>query len=144
MYVSLPEWCTEVRLALLKKNTNLPKVSKEIGCSYSMVVALISGRIVKGNYLDIAKKINEVLEVQVLPEKPTLPSAEWCAMIRYQLYMHNKMSMDELAEKTGFSRERVSLVANEYSMDEPVIEKINEILNIEVPVVSTGANENYK
>ncbi|MDO4306023.1 MAG: hypothetical protein Q4C77_04250 [Eubacteriales bacterium] len=138
MYVNLTEWCKEVRKALVDKGTNLQSVSEEIGYSYSVVTALLSGRIVKSNYLDIAKKINEVLEVQVLPEKPLLPSDEWCGAVRSKLFVQ-KMNMNQLSKAVGFNRDRVSLVLNGHAMDEPVIEKINEVLNVEVPVASTGA-----
>lgn len=137
MYVSLPEWGKEVRKALVDKGINLQSVSEEIGYSYSVVTALLSGRIVKGNYLDIAQKINESLGVQVLPEKPPLPSNEWCGAVRAQLFVL-KMNMNQLSETAGFNRDRVSLVLNGHAMDEPVIEKINEVLKIKVPVISTG------
>lgn len=75
--VPISEWCKEIRVALARKEMNLQSVADEIGYSYTTITALISGRIVKDNYLDIAKKINEVLEVNVLPEKPQLPSDEW-------------------------------------------------------------------
>ena len=71
--VPISEWCKEIRVALARKEMNLQSVADEIGYSYTTITALISGRIVKDNYLDIAKKINEVLEVNVLPEKPQLP-----------------------------------------------------------------------
>ena len=66
--VPISEWCKEIRVALARKEMNLKSVADEIGYSYTTITALISGRIVKDNYLDIAKKINEVLEVNVLPE----------------------------------------------------------------------------
>ncbi len=138
MYVSLSEWSIEVRSALPKKKMNLQSVSKKIGHSYTVVVALLSGRVVKSNYLDIAKKINEVLDVQVLPEKPPLPSNEWCGEVRAKLYLQ-KMNMIQLSKAVGFNRDRLSLVLNGHAMDEPVIEKINEVLKIEVPVFPTGA-----
>ena len=139
MYVTLQEWCIEVRSALPKKQTNLQKVAEEIGYSYSVVTALLSGRIVKNNYMDIAQKINKVLDVNVLPEKPQLPSAEWCGAVRSKLYVLN-MNMNQLSNHVGFNRDRVSLVLNGHAMDMPVIDKINEVLKVEVPVVSTGAN----
>lgn len=135
MYVSLPEWEKEVRKALIEKEINLQSVSEKIGYSYSVVTALLSGRIVKGNYLDIAKKINEFLGIQVLPEKPQLPSSEWCGAVRAQLFV-SKMNMNQLSKAAGFNRDRVSLVLNGHAMDRPVIEKINEVLGVKVPVVS--------
>ena len=134
MYVSLQEWGMDVKKALISKETNLKSVSEEIGCSYSVVTALLSGRIIKGNYLDIAKKINKTLGIQTLPERPPLPSGKWCGAVRAQLYM-TKMSIGKLSEKAGFNRDRVSLVLNGHAMDKPVIEKINEILRIDEPVV---------
>lgn len=120
--VPISEWCKEIRVALAKKETNLQNVAQEIGYSYTTITALISGRIVKKNYLDIAKKINEVLEVDVLPEKPQLPSDEWCGTVRAKLYM-KKMNISELSKSIGFNRDKVSLVLNGHALDWPVIEK---------------------
>lgn len=92
--VPISEWCKEIRVALAKKETNLQNVAKKIGYSYTTVTALISGRVVKNNYLEIANKINEVLEVNVLPEKPQLPSDEWCGTVRAKLYV-KKMNINE-------------------------------------------------
>lgn len=133
-FVGLQEWGIEVRKACLDKSVNLHTVSEAIGHSYSAITSLISGRVVKTNYLEVAKKINEYLGISVLPEKPKLPSAEWCAAVRAKLYIL-KMSIGQLSEETGFSRDRLSLVLNGHTMDDPVIERINEVLKIEVPVV---------
>ena len=118
---------------------NLQSVADEIGYSYTTITALISGRIVKDNYLDIAKKINEVLEVNVLPEKPQLPSDEWCGAVRAKLYV-KKMNISELSKSIGFNRDKISLVLNGHALDWPVIEKINEQLKVEVPAVPVGTD----
>ena len=76
--------------------------------------------------------------ISVLPEKPKLPSAEWCADVRAKLYIL-KMSIGQLSEETGFSRDRLSLVLNGHTMDDPVIERINEVLKIEVPVIPSSS-----
>ena len=112
---------------------------QEIGHSYTTVTALISGRVVKDNYLEVAKKINEVLEVNVLPKKPQLPSDEWCGAVRAKLYV-KKMNISELSRSIGFNRDKVSLVMNGHALDWAVIDRINEELKIEVPVVSAGTN----
>lgn len=137
-FVGLQEWGIEVRKACLDKSVNLHTVSEAIGHSYSAITSLISGRVVKTNYLEVAKKINEYLEISVLPEKPKLPSAEWCAAVRAKLYIL-KMSIGQLSEETGFSRDRLSLVLNGHTMDDPVIERINEVLKIEVPVIPSSS-----
>lgn len=98
--VPISEWCKEIRVALARKEMNLQSVADEIGYSYTTITALISGRIVKDNYLDIAKKINEALEVNVLPEKPQLPSDEWCGAVRAKLYV-KKMNISELSKSMG-------------------------------------------
>lgn len=137
-FVGLQEWGIEVRKACLDKSVNLHTVSEAIGHSYSAITSLVSGRVVKTNYLEVAKKINEYLGISVLPEKPKLPSAEWCAAVRAKLYIL-KMSIGQLSEETGFSRDRLSLVLNGHTMDDPVIERINEVLKIEVPVVPSSS-----
>lgn len=108
--VPISEWCKEIRVALARKEMNLQSVADEIGYSYTTITALISGRIVKDNYLDIAKKINEVLEVNVLPEKPQLPSDEWCGAVRAKLYV-KKMNISELSKSIGFNRDKTELFA---------------------------------
>ena len=137
-FVGLQEWGIEVRKACLDKSVNLHTASEAIGHSYSAITSLISGRVVKTNYLEVAKKINEYLGISVLPEKPKLPSAEWCAAVRAKLYIL-KMSIGQLSEETGFSRDRLSLVLNGHTMDDPVIERINEVLKIEVPVIPSSS-----
>ena len=137
-FIGLQEWGIEVRKACIDKSVNLHTVSEAIGHSYSAITSLISGRVVKTNYLEVAKKINEYLGISVLPEKPKLPSAEWCAAVRAKLYIL-KMSIGQLSEETGFSRDRLSLVLNGHTMDDPVIERINEVLKIEVPVVPSSS-----
>ena len=137
-FVGLQEWGIEVRKACLDKSVNLHTVSEAIGHRYSAITSLISGRVVKTNYLEVAKKINEYLGISVLPEKPKLPSAEWCAAVRAKLYIL-KMSIGQLSEETGFSRDRLSLVLNGHTMDDPVIERINEVLKIEVPVIPSSS-----
>ena len=137
-FVGLQEWGIEVRKACLDKSVNLHTVSEAIGHSYSAITSLISGRVVKTNYLEVAKKINEYLGISVLPEKPELPSAVWCAAVRAKLYIL-KMSIGQLSEETGFSRDRLSLVLNGHTMDDPVIERINEVLKIEVPVIPSSS-----
>ena len=107
--VPISEWCKEIRVALARKEMNLQSVADEIGYSYTTITALISGRIVKDNYLDIAKKINEVLEVNVLPEKPQLPSDEWCGAVRAKLYV-KKMNISELSKSIGFNRDKACSV----------------------------------
>ncbi len=137
--VPISEWCKEIRVALAKKETNLQNVAKKIGYSYTTVTALISGRVVKNNYLEIANKINEVLEVNVLPEKPQLPSDEWCGTVRAKLYV-KKMNINELSRSIGVNRDKVSLVLNGHALDWAVIEKINEKLKIEVLAVPVGTD----
>ena len=53
--VPISEWCKEIRVALARKEMNLQSVADEIGYSYTTITALISGRIVKDNYLDISE-----------------------------------------------------------------------------------------
>lgn len=137
--VPISEWRKEIRVALAKKETNLQNVAKKIDYSYTTVTALISGRVVKNNYLEIASKINEVLEVDVLPEKPQLPSNEWCGTVRAKLYV-KKMNINELSRAIGVNRDKVSLVLNGHALDWTVIEKINEKLKIEVPAVPASTD----
>lgn len=138
IFVDLMDWSIEVKKSCIEKDVNLQAISEKIGHCYSAVTSLVSGRIVKQNYLEIARKINEYLEIGVLPKKPLLPSAEWCAAVRAKLYIL-KMSIGQLSEETGFSRDRLSLVLNGHTMDDPVIERINEVLKIEVPVIPSSS-----
>lgn len=138
-YESLAEWSWKVREALKTRGVKLKTVSEAIGYGYNATTGLLSGRLVKQNYLDIAQKIDEYLGIETLPMKPELPSAEWCTDVYAKLKHRQKSGLDigninQLAKETGFSRDRLSLVLNGHTMDRPVIDAINNVLKIETPV----------
>lgn len=125
--VPISEWCKEIRVALARKEMNLQSVADEIGYSYTTITALISGRIVKDNYLDIAKKINEVLEVNVLPEKPQLPSDEWCGAVRAKLY--DRAELNNLVKAIDERRKKVKEVINQpYAEFEKELKEITDLI----------------
>ena len=141
MTVKHSEWKLQVRKALADKGINLQFVAEQTGYSYSIVAALVSGNTVKKNYLEVAEAINRILEIEDLPEKPeSLPSEEWCMNVRMAM-LKLQMSVSELSQKTGFSRDRVSLVINGRHTDTPVIEAINSLLSISVPALAAVSTE---
>lgn len=122
--VPISEWCKEIRVALARKEMNLQSVADEIGYSYTTITALISGRIVKDNYLDIAKKINEVLEVNVLPEKPQLPSDEWCGAAK-----NDRAELNNLVKAIDERRKKVKEVINQpYAEFEKELKEITDLI----------------
>lgn len=141
MTVKHSEWERQVRQALAGKGVNLQYVAEKTGYSYSIVAALVSGNTVKKNYLEVAEAINRILEIEDLPEKPDgLPSEGWCMDVRMAM-LKRQMSVGELSKKTGYTRDRVSLVINGRHTDVPVIEAINSLLAISGPALATASTE---
>lgn len=138
MNISFQDWKKEVKKALVDKETNLQEVSEKAGYCYTTVSALVSGRIAKDNYQEVAMQINAVLEIEGIPDKPTVPSTEWCVAVRTALW-ERKMSVGKLSKLAGFNRDRVSLVINGHSFDQPVVDSISKVLEINEPAVSSEA-----
>lgn len=139
MYISFLDWKKEVKKATVDKEMNLQEVSEKAGYCYTTVSALVSGRIAKDNYQEVAKQINSVLGIEGIPEKPPVPSPEWCMAVRTAMWKRKKMSVGQLSKFIGFNRDRISLVINGHSMDEPVVEAITKALEITEPVLSSEA-----
>lgn len=137
MNISFLDWKKEVKKALVDREMNLQEVSEKAGYCYTTVSALVSGRIAKDNYKEVAMQINAVLGIEGIPDKPTVPSPEWCMAVRAAIW-ERKMSVGQLSKSAGFSRDRVSLVINGHSMDKPVIEAVSKVLEIKEPEELTG------
>lgn len=135
---NITQWGKEVKKAAIEQDMSLLDVAYKAHLNYQAVTALINGRYAKRNYAEMAEKINAVLGTTGIPPRPPVPSDEWCKAVRKSMVDNDMMKVNDLAEQTGFSRDRVSLVINGNFYDEPVIEKINVILNISEPVLATS------
>lgn len=141
MKISFLDWKKEVKKALVDKEMNLQEASEKAGYCYTTVSALVGGRVAKDNYQEVAMQINAVLGIEGIPEKPPTPSAKWCGAVRAAMAAGKyKMSIGQLSKSIGFNRDRISLVINGYSMDEPVVKAINNALEIKEPVLSSEAD----
>ena len=50
------------------------------------------------------------------------------------------MSVSQLAKKLDVSRDRLSLVINGRMMNEKIVDAINKLMDIKIPVISSGLN----
>lgn len=133
---NLSQWGKEVKKALIENDMTLKQLASECGYCVTTVSALINGRWAKPNYKDVAEKINSILKTKGLPPRPEVPTEDWCKSVKKALIEKN-MTMNQLAEDVGFSRDRVSLTVNGHCMDKPVIKNINLLLHIEESVSSS-------
>ncbi len=131
--ISFNEWQGKVFAALKDQKLTMKVVSEKAGYSQSVVNSLFNGRVVKDNYKEIVGRINDVLDIEDVPEKPPLPSEDWCREVAGKMW---KRDISWLSKITGFNRDRISLVINGYSLDSPVIEAINNALEIKTPALS--------
>lgn len=132
------QWSKDVRKAVIDKDMTLKQLAGSIGYSYAVVSSVINGRYSNASYQTIAEKINEKLGTTGLPERIETPSDEWCQAVKIEL-VKQKMSVNQLAEKANVSRDRLSLVINGKMMNEDIVDAINRLLNITLPV-SSGDN----
>lgn len=136
MSSNMTQWGREVKKAKIDKNYTNKQLADEVGVCVTTISSLINGRYAKKDYVEIAKKINAILGIKGLPEKPVTPSDEWCKTVRKTL-IDKDMQATDLSEAIGFSKDKVSVVLNGHYLDEPVIRAINKLLDIKVPVIDS-------
>ncbi len=133
------QWSKDVRKALIDKDMTLKQLAEIIGCSATTISTFINGRYSSASYQVIADKINKVLGTEGVPERIDTPSDEWCQSVKIEL-VKRKMNISELAKKLDVSRDRLSLIINGRMMNEKIVEDINNLLDIKLPVATSGDN----
>ena len=128
------QWSKDVRKAAIDKDMSLKQLAENIGYSYAVVSSVINGRYSNASYKTIAEKINKELGTTGLPERVDTPSDEWCQAVKIEL-VKRKMSVNQLAEKASVSRDRLSMVINGRMMNEQIVGKVNNLLNISLSAV---------
>ena len=134
------QWGKDVKIALVNKEMSVIQFGKGIGVRPAVLSQLMHGRYAGKDFDNVVEKINSELGTQGKPPRPKL-SAEWrkAAMDAMNQVVGEdvyKLKVNELADEIGFSRDRVSLVINGKTIDEPVIEAISKKLNIECPALA--------
>ena len=74
-----------------------------------------------------------------MPERSNTPSDEWCQCVKIEL-VKRKMSVSQLAKKLDVSRDRLSLVINGRMMNEKIVDAINKLMDIKIPVIYSCIN----
>ena len=133
------QWSKDVRKAMIDKDTTLKQLSENIGYCYTTVSSVINGRYSNSSCQEITEKINLELGVKGMPERINTPSDEWCQCVKIEL-VKRKMSVSQLAKKLDVSRDRLSLVINGRMMNEKIVDAINKLMDIKIPVISSGLN----
>jgi lambda repressor-like predicted transcriptional regulator len=131
------QWGKDVKKAVIDQDTTIKQLADDIGYSVAVVSQVINGRYSNASYLAIARKINDVLGTTGVPERIDTPSDEWCQAVKIALIKKN-MSVKQLAESVGVSRDRLSLVVNGKMFNEKIINAVDSLLGIEVPAVASG------
>ena len=133
------QWSKDVRKAMIDKDMTLKQLSENIGYCYTTVSSVINGRYSNTSCQEITEKINLELGVKGMPERINTPSDEWCQCVKIEL-VKRKMSISQLAKKLDVSRDRLSLVINGRMMNEKIVDAINKLMDIKIPVISSGLN----
>lgn len=137
MEKKLPQWSKDVRKAAIDKDMTIKQLAERIGYSVTTVSSVINGRYSISSYQKIAEKINQVLGTEGLPKRIDAPSDDWCQAVKIEL-LKRHMSISQLAERLDISRDRLSLVVNGKMMNKKIVEDVNSLLGITVPVVPSG------
>lgn len=134
---NLSQWSKDVKKMLIDKDMTYKELGEKIGYSVAVISAVIGGRYSNASYQEIAEKINSTLGTHGMPERVSTPSDEWCCAVKVELVKRN-MTVTDLAEQAGASRDKMSSVINGKMMDEKIAAKVVALLGISVPVVSSN------
>lgn len=134
---NLSQWSKDVKKALIDKDMTMNDLAAEIGKSQAVISSVVGGRYSNSTYKEIVENINKVLGTEGMPERIATPSDEWCCAVKVELVKRN-MTVNDLAEQSGVSRDRMSLVINGKMMNEKIAAKVVELLGISVPVMSSN------
>ncbi len=136
----LPQWYGDVKNAMRDKGMSVRQLAEETGYAISTVSQTINGRYSRRNYQAIAGRINSVLGTKGLPERFCAPSDEWCQSVKIGLIRKN-MSVSQLAEASGVTRDKMSHVINGRMMDQQVVNTVSRLLDIALPESSSGMSK---
>lgn len=133
---NLSQWSKDVKKALIDRDMTMRELGEKIGYSNAVVSSVIGGRYSNTSYKKIVEKINKTLETKGMPERISTPSDNWCCAVKVELVKKN-MTISELAEHAGVSRDRMSLVINGKMMNEQIVSEVDKLLGITVPAISS-------
>lgn len=127
--VSHSPWAKEVRKALVDRDMTISSLAKAVGYSTTVVSGMLNGRYSR-NCKSIAEKINNELGTKGMPDfAGNTPSDEWCKNVRKGL-IDKGMTIIEMANQIGYSRDQVSLVINGHCYNQKMVTAINNLLGI--------------
>ena len=133
---NLSQWSKDVKKALIDRDMTMRELGEKIGYSNAVVSSVIGGRYSNTSYKKIVEKINKTLETKGMPERISTPSDNWCCAVKVEPVKKN-MTISELAEHAGVSRDRMSLVINGKMMNEQIVSEVDKLLGITVPAISS-------
>lgn len=122
-------WNKAVKKALIDRDMTVKQLSAELGYTTTLISKLLNGRYASNEYEDIVARINDMLGTDGMPERLYTPSDEWCKEVRKRL-IDEKMTIKQLSEEIGFTRDQVSLVINGRWLQEEIVSAINKLLGI--------------
>lgn len=120
------EWCKAAKKSMVDKGVSVQQLAEKTGYCYSTVLKVVNGRYSSGGRREIENKIDSVLRTV-----PKLP--QWYADVKNAM-RDKKISVKQLAEKTGYSFSVVSSIINgRYSRRnyQVIAGEINRVLGTE-------------
>lgn len=130
--VNLSKWSKDVKKALIDRNMTMRELADKLGYSTTTISCVIGGRYASSSYRKIAESINEELGTEGVPERSSSLYEEWCTSVKVEL-ARRRMTLTEMAERVGVSRDTLSLVVNGRDANAGVVASVSEALGIDVP-----------
>lgn len=129
---NLSQWAKDVKKSLIDRDMTMSDLAIKLGYSPHTVSAVVTGKYPNATGETIVEKINTLLGTEGSPER--VSTEEWQESIRIGM-IKKHLSVTDLAADIGVTRDKLSQIINGRQMDEDVVAKVVERLEIESPVV---------
>ena len=139
-------WTKDVKKALIDREMTQKQLAECLGFTVATVNAVLAGKYPNKTGRDIVRKINETLGTTGGPERLNTAPKDWCTKVRVRLQEYNLdgrqdngMTIGELAENVGATRDKVSNIINGRQWDADIAKKIAETLGIGLPTLPSAS-----
>lgn len=126
----ISQWSIEIRSHARAQGRTVKEIALGAGVAPSTVYRILSGCYYPNNYDQIVDALNGATGVTVRPPEPPVQSMEWRTQVLALLYQRG-MHVTDLARELHVRRERVSQVISGKTVDEPIVQAIEQYLGMQ-------------
>lgn len=124
------QWAKDVKKSLIDRGWTMTDLGEKVGYSVQTVHAVVNGRYPNATGNAIVGMINSALGTQGGPAR--LVTEEWQTSVRVAM-LEKHLTVTELAERLGISRDKLSQIINGRQWDGDTIGKVVELLGVRPP-----------